>query len=118
MLIKFYSEQSAEFVMLDSTADQLLTMMGRGGSTEGSVSGDALASALDRLVSTIARVQAREQESPASASPDEKEEDDGWDDDEDSDEPKDVALSARAEPLVTMLRRARDADGYVMWRPD
>ena len=25
MLIKFYSEESAEFVMLDSTADQLLT---------------------------------------------------------------------------------------------
>ena len=44
MLIKFYSEQSAEFVMLDSTAKQLLTMMGHGDSTEGSVSGEALLS--------------------------------------------------------------------------
>ncbi|MEX0739958.1 MAG: DUF1840 family protein [Pseudohongiella sp.] len=118
MLIKFYSEESAEFVMLGSTADQLLTMMGHGGSTEGSVSGEALASALERLVSTIARVQARGQDSPANASPDEPEEGDGWDDDEESDEPKEVPLPARAEPLVTMLRRARDADGYVMWRPD
>jgi len=118
MLIKFYSEESAEFVMLGDTADQLLTMMGHGGSTEGSVSGDALASALERLESTISRVQAHGRESPANTSPDEQEAGDGWDDDEDSDEPNEVALPARAEPLVAMLRRARDADGYVMWRPD
>ena len=114
MLIKFYSEESAEFVMLGDTADQLLTMMGHGGTTEGSVSGDALASALERLVSTIERVQ----ESPANANHEEQDEGDGWDDDEESDESKEVALPARAEPLVTMLRRARDAGGYVMWRPD
>lgn len=118
MLIKFDSEESAGFVMLGSTADQLLTMMGHGGSTEGSVSGDVLASALDRLETTIARVQARGQDSAASASADEQEDSDGWDDDENSDEPKEVALSARAEPLISMLRRARDAEGYVMWRPD
>ncbi|WP_339868023.1 DUF1840 family protein [Pseudohongiella nitratireducens] len=115
MLIKFYSEESAEFVMLDSTADQLLTMMGHGGSTEGSVSGEALASAMDRLTSAMAREQDK---SPASTKADENQVDDEWDEDEDSDSAEEVTLSARAAPLMTMLRRARDSDGYVMWRPD
>ncbi len=55
MLIKFHSEESAEFVMLADTADQLLAMMGHGGSTEGSISGEALGSALNRLSSAITR---------------------------------------------------------------
>ncbi|HDZ08290.1 DUF1840 family protein [Pseudohongiella sp.] len=113
MLLKFYSEESAGFVMLDSAADQLLTMMGQGGSKKGAVSGETLTAALDRLTSAIAH----EQDKPASDNPDEKA---GYDDrdDEDSDEPEDVPLSARAAPLIAMLRRASDADGYVMWRPE
>ncbi len=114
MLIKFYSEESAGFVMLDSAADQLLTMMGHGGSTEGSVSGEALAHALDRLDSTIAR----EQEKPANDNPGAQEGVNDWDEDEESDEPTEVTLPARAAPLIAMLRRAKEADGYVMWRPD
>ncbi|MGB5996957.1 MAG: DUF1840 family protein [Marinomonas sp.] len=99
MLIKFYSEESASFVMFDSVANQLLTMMGQSGSTEGAVSGEALSSALDHLALAITH----EKEKAASANPDESEE---------------VALSVRAAPLIAMLRRACDADGYVMWRPD
>lgn len=114
MLIKFFSEESAGFVMLDDAADQLLTMMGHGGNTEGAVSGEALAQALDRLDSTIAR----EQDEPANGNPVEQEGASDRDEDEDSDEPEEVALSARAAPLIAMLRRAKDADGYVMWRPE
>ncbi len=114
MLIKFYSEQSAEFVMLDSTAKQLLTMMGHGGSTEGSVSGEALDSALDRLSSAIAR----EPDSSGSANPGEQKGADGWDEDDDADDPEEVAIPARAAPLIDMLGRAKDEDGYVMWRPE
>src|SRR5690606_10603117 len=98
MLIKFYSEESGDIVMFDSTADQLLTMMGHGGSTEGSVSGEALTNALDRLASAIAR----EKDKPASGSPDIQEGADEWDEDEGSDEPEEVALSARAAPLIAM----------------
>lgn len=114
MLIKFSSEQSADFVMLHSAADHLLSMMGHGGSTEGSVSGEALVNALDRLNSAIAR----EQDSPTNADLDDKEEGEDTDEGEGSDEPKQVALPARAAPLIAMLRRAKDADGYVMWRQD
>lgn len=99
MLIKFYSEESASFVMFDSVANQLLTMMGCGGSTEGAVSGEALSSALDHLALAITH----EKDKAVSGNPDESEE---------------VALSIRATPLIEMLRRASDAGGYVMWRPD
>lgn len=100
--------------MLDSAADQLLTMMGHGGSTEGSVSGDVLAHALERLDSTIAR----EQDNPANSDLGKHEGASDRDDDEDSGEPEEVTLSARAQPLIAMLRRANDAGGYVMWRQD
>lgn len=59
MLIKFSSEQSAGFVMLHDAADRLLSMMGHGGSTEGSVSGEALDCALERLNTALAREQER-----------------------------------------------------------
>ncbi|WP_049721566.1 DUF1840 family protein [Gilvimarinus polysaccharolyticus] len=111
-MIKFYSEESADFVMLDSSAAQLLTMMGYGGSTEGAVNGATLATAQERLIAAIAR----EQDNPASANPDEQSGSDDWSEDEDSDEPEAVTVSARTAPLIAMLRRASDADGYVMWR--
>jgi hypothetical protein len=114
MLIKFHSEESADFVMLASAAEQLLAMMGHGGSTEGSVSGDALARALDRLDTAVAR----EPDKPAGENVDEPEGVRDSDEDEDNEEPEAVTLSARAAPLIAMLRRANKAEGYVMWRKD
>jgi len=102
MLIKFYSEESAPFVMFDSVASQLLTIMGHADSREGSVSAEALDSALNRLVQGIAN----EEGEVASAHPN------------DCNEPQEVSLSARAAPLIAMLRRASEAGGYVMWHPD
>lgn len=116
MLIKFSSEQSADFVMLHNAADQLLSMMGHAGSTEGSVSGEALNSALSSLTSTIEC----EPDAPANDNVDKPENADDWDEDEDEadEEPEPVTVSARAAPLVNMLRKAKGADGYVMWRPE
>lgn len=112
MLIKFTSEQTAGFVMLEDAADQLLTAMGHGGSTEGAVSGEALTRALESLNSAIARAQ----EEPADDALQDTDDDD--DEDEEGDEPEAVALPARAAPLMEMLRRAKAAGGYVMWRPN
>jgi hypothetical protein len=114
MLIKFHSEESADFVMLASAAEQLLTMMGHGGSTEGSVSGDALARALKQLGSSVDR----QPNKPVDVNVKDSEDIDDRNEDEDSEEPEAVTLSARAAPLLAMLRRANDAEGYVMWRED
>lgn len=114
MLIKFYSKESGEFVMLGGAANELLTMMGYGGATEGSVSGDALVSALRSLETSVAH----HQDGSASISPNEEPGASNSDEDEDDDKKVAVSLSARALPLFEMLRRARDADGYVMWRQD
>jgi len=114
MLIKFSSEQSADFVMLHIAAEQLLSMMGHGGSTEGSVSGEALNSALSSLTSTIES----EPEAPAYDNVDEQDSADDLEEGDVGEEPEPVTVSARAAPLVNMLRKAKEADGYVMWRPE
>jgi hypothetical protein len=114
MLIKFSSEQSADFIMMDNAADQLLSMMGYGGSTEGSVSGEALNSALSSLTSRIES----EPDAPTNDNVDKNADTGDWDEDEAGEEPEPVTVSARAAPLVNMLRKAKNADGYVMWRPD
>lgn len=113
-MIKFYSEESAGFVMLDNVAGQVLTMMGHGGSKEGAVDGEALSSALDKLTSAVAR----EQDKADSGNPEEQSGGDDWDEADDGDEPKPVSISSRATPLIEMLRRATDADSYVMWRTE
>ena len=100
--------------MLDNVAGQVLTMMGHGGSKEGAVDGEALSSALDKLTSAVAR----EQNKADSGNPEEQSGGDDWDEADDGDEPRPVSISARATPLIEMLRRAKDADGYVMWRTE
>jgi hypothetical protein len=80
-----------------------LRMMGMSGKEEGAVSGDELSAALARLEVALGQA-GQKQVSDTEADDGEK-------------EPV-VALSARALPLLEMLRRARKAEGYVMWQPD
>ncbi len=94
--------------MMGHVALPLLRMMGGSGNTEGAVSGELLDEALQKLEAAL------EQAAPAA-----NELADGTEDDKDEEEkqPK-VGMSTRALPLLEMLRRAKAADGYVMWQPD
>lgn len=103
MLIKFKSEQSADFVMLADIAIPLLELMGTGAGNEGAVSGQALRDALGKLESGLKQ--------QPSAEPAETDEDD------EEQEPE-IALSVRAAPLLAMLHKAAAEDGYVMWQED
>lgn len=90
--------------MLSEHALHLLGLMGHGGSEEGAVSGDTLLAALNALESKVSNSEKVD----APTNPDAE---------DDNDEP-DVGLSARASPLLEMLRHACKSDTYVMWRPD
>lgn len=104
MLIRFKSDTSGSFIMQESIATPLLSMMGMSGKHEGAVSEDELRASLLRLELALS------QHAPAPADEDE-------DEDGEEREPA-IALSVRATPLLEMLRRAQAADGYVMWQPD
>lgn len=101
MLIKFQSEESGDFVMFAEVATQLLRLMGMSGNTEGAVDAEGVAAALSKLESALQRTQA-----PA-----------GENSDSEDDQPN-IGLATRAGPLLDMLKRAKETNSYVMWRPE
>ena len=101
MLIKFESKKVAPFIMQSQIAEQVLTMAGQGGRTEGSISGGAISEAIVNLEKALAE-QAQNPEELI---------------DEDE-EQEHISLAARAAPLREMLRHALQIDCYVMWRPE
>lgn len=87
--------------MQSPIAEQLLSMAGLRGGSEGSISGDAIAAAiasLDKALAEWAELGAGSKE--------------------EEDEAETVALDARAAPLREMLRNASQIGSYVMWRPE
>ena len=100
MLIKFESRRAAPFIMQSQIAEQILALVGQGGGTEGSISGDAISAAIASLEKALEQQRKNPEESV-----DEKNEDP-------------ISLGARAAPLREMLRLARQNNSYVMWRPE
>lgn len=86
--------------MQSEVAAGLLAAMGQGSKLEGSISGAAVVDALASLEASLA-----EPEVPVS-------------DPDDEEEREHVSLSARAAPLLEMLRHAKGNDSYVMWQPE
>lgn len=103
MLIKFESKKVAPFIMQSQIAEQILTMAGQSGRTEGSISGGAISEAIASLDKSFAE----QSDVPA-----------GSEDEDETGEQESVSLDARAAPLREMLRHALKIDSYVMWRPE
>jgi len=87
--------------MQSRSAEQILTMAGQGGRTEGSISGGAISEAIASLENALA-----EQSEILEESIDEEA------------EQEHVSLEARAAPLREMLQHALQTDCYVVWRPE
>ena len=101
MLLKFESKKAAPFIMQSQMAEQILTMAGQGGRTEGSISGGAISEAIASLEKALAK-QSETLEEPI---------------DEEA-EAEHISLDARAAPLMEMLQHALLIDSYIMWRPE
>jgi hypothetical protein len=110
MFIKFESNGSAPFVMPSGIAQQLVSMMGQGKEIEGSISGPTILDAISKLERAL--VQQSTAEEPQLLN---KKGEESLDDDE-AEQP--LQTSARAVPLMEMLQAAKQADSFVMWRPE
>ncbi|MFT4671203.1 MAG: hypothetical protein ACI945_000538 [Pseudohongiellaceae bacterium] len=110
MFIKFESNGSAPFVMPSGIAQQLVSMMGQGKEIEGSISGPTILDAISKLERAL--VQQSTAEEPQLLN---KKGEESRDDDE-AEQP--LRTSARAVPLMEMLQAAKQADSFVMWRPE
>ena len=100
MLVRFDSRVGG-FTMFDEVAVQLLKMMGHSGTVPSAILADDIPRALERLQAALAAAP----EPPPSAA-DARE---GRSDDE---EPR-VSLRQRAHPLIDLLARAAQADGFM-----
>jgi len=101
VLIKFESKKAASFIMQSQIAEQILTMAGQGGRTEGSISGCTILEA----IASLEKALVQQSEIPGES----------IDEDEEQEQ---ICLVARAAPLREMLQHAMQTDCYVMWRPE
>ena len=98
MLIEFKGEHTGSVVMFGNIATQLLKMMGQSGQAKGAIEAPEVPAALDQLKRSLQNV----------APPQTGDDDDG--------EPN-VSLQTRANPLIDLLERSVEKNGYVMWKP-
>jgi len=110
MFIKFESNGSAPFVMPSGIAQQLVSMMGQGKEIEGSISGPAILDAISKLEKALVQQSTAEEPQLLNKKDDESPEDD------EVEQP--LRRSVRAVPLMEMLQAAKQADSFVMWRPE
>jgi hypothetical protein len=110
MFIKFESNGSAPFVMPSGIAQQLISMMGQGKEIDGSISGPAILDAISKLEKGL--VQHSKDEVMALLN----KKDERSSEDDEAEQP--LRINVRAVPLMEMLQAAKQADSFVMWRPE
>lgn len=97
MLVTFTTEAYADITMFGDVAKQMLTMMGNSGNIPGALLADDIPAALDNLEKAVQNQLIEDQP-----------------DNSDDDEPK-VSLSARALPLIELLKSAAEQGKDVIW---
>ncbi|MFT4888115.1 MAG: hypothetical protein ACJA2D_002363 [Pseudohongiellaceae bacterium] len=110
MFIKFESNGSAPFVMPSGIAQQLISMMGQAKNIDGSISGPAILDAISKLEKALVQ-HSTDEEMELLNRKDERSS-------EDNEAEQPLRTSVRAVPLMEMLQAAKQADSFVMWRPE
>lgn len=109
MLVKFNSSSAGEMVTMAPTARSLLQIIGKECTARGVITAEQLPDALLRLRKAVAEEKAR-LEVARSASDDEAAEEE-----KKAGKPPVVTLGQRAWPLIELLERTRNEDGFVLW---
>lgn len=110
MLVKFNSSSAGEMVTMAPTARSLLQIIGKECTARGVITAEQLPDALLRLRKAVAEEKAR-LEAARSASDD----DDAAEEEKKAGKPPVVTLGQRAWPLIELLERTRNEDGFVLW---
>jgi len=109
MLVIFKSKAAAEVIMYEQHAKPLLDMLGKD-VKKGIISAEETADAIARFEQEIEAFKKQAQLEAAQAN-----QDDEQDEEEESEQKQAVSFSARAYPLLEMLRAAHAARQPVIW---
>lgn len=102
MLVKFHSSTSGEILMFAETARQFVELIGKAAQAKGVVTYEQLPDAIARIEAAIARAKTAEKAGAAAA-------------DTGNDEAPAIGLVQRFVPMLELLQRTRDDEGYVLW---
>jgi hypothetical protein len=97
MLYRFKSQASADFVMLETNARQVLEIIGKSASASGVVTVDQMPAAIAALEAAVAQETQNANHDPH------------------AEEAQHVALRQRAAPLLAMLRESLSEGKDVIW---
>ena len=112
MLVTFRSTATETITMFESVAVELLTLMGASGRIPGALSADDVPPALQRLERSIEQAQI----AAHAATPARPADNEDWAEEEDDKEREPpIAISTRAIPLISLMKRAAAAHAEVMW---
>lgn len=113
MLVTFRSKATDSISMFQNVAVELLKLMGATGRVPGGLAAEDVPAALARLESAVDGIKAATHEQ--TAAPPADNEDWASEEDKDLDRRAPVSTSARAIPLLSLLKRAAAANAAVTW---
>lgn len=114
MLVTFRSSATESITMFKDAAVELLRLMGATGRIPGGLNAEDVPAALQSLESAVERLKAATHaQTPARPADNEDSATDEDDDAKDRDPP--VAITTRAVPLLSLLKRAAAANAEVVW---
>jgi hypothetical protein len=112
MLVTFRSSATESITMFRDSAVELLKLMGATGRIPGGFNPEDVPAALAKFESSIERLKAATHSGTPARPADN--EDQATDEDEDDREPP-VAITARAVPLLSLMKRAAAANAELVW---
>lgn len=113
MLVKFNSSSAGEMVTMAPTARGLLEIIGKECTARGVITAEQLPDALLRLRKAVAEEKARLEAARSLGEGDETAE--AAEDEKKTGKLPVVTLGQRAWPLIELLERTRNEDGFVLW---
>ncbi|MGR8950514.1 MAG: DUF1840 domain-containing protein [Gammaproteobacteria bacterium] len=98
----FKSKHSPDIVMLSSSAQQLIKLMGHSGAIPSALRAEDISTALSHLKAGIDKLSTEESRDPQPHEPEENDE-------------TPIPFKHRAQPLISMLERALERGDHVSW---
>ena len=107
MLVIFTNKSGGTVDMFEKPALELIKLMGRREAVPSAISAEDLPEALETLQNALIEVSQAEKEAEEAAEQE--------DNDDDDDSPQPIGMSARAFPLVELMKQTIKDGSFLMW---